>query len=67
MKLTFLFLVLIIGIWLASTTFGRLFEGMKDGAKKVVVKPVHTKKTSKGAGKDKKMAMELSSPSSEMT
>ena len=53
MKLTFLFLVLIIGIWLASTTFGTLFEGMKGGkdkataAKKVVVKPVNTKKAKK--------------------
>lgn len=28
MKLTFLFIVLILGIWLATTAFGRMFEGM---------------------------------------
>jgi hypothetical protein len=27
MKLTFLFIVLILGIWLATTTFGKMFEG----------------------------------------
>ena len=29
MKLTFLFIVLILGIWLATTAFGRMFEGME--------------------------------------
>jgi hypothetical protein len=28
MKLTFLFIVLIFGLWLATTAFGRMFEGM---------------------------------------
>ena len=48
MKLTFLFLILIIGIWLASTTFGRLFEGVDDTLK-MDDKPVAATPTKKKA------------------
>jgi hypothetical protein len=43
MKLSFLFIILIVGIWLASTTFGKYIEGnnaakdsMLEAAKKAV-------------------------------
>lgn len=32
MKLSFLFIILILGIWLASTTFGKYIEGNADSA-----------------------------------
>jgi hypothetical protein len=36
MKLSFLFIILILGIWLASTTFGKYIEGNSDSAEEMM-------------------------------